>query len=73
MDRINKGLLVIAAVLVAFSAFRLMQGGREPVQLLDIPALVAGTLPQHRVTKLSPLPAGGEELTRMFTESMTLW
>ena len=41
MDRINKGLLVIAAVLVAFSAFRLMQGGRQPVQLLDVPALVA--------------------------------
>jgi hydroxyacid-oxoacid transhydrogenase len=39
----------------------------------DIPALVEGTLPQHRVTKLSPRPAGAEELTRMFEESMTLW
>ena len=28
----------------------------------DIPALVEGTLPQHRVTKLSPRPAGPEEL-----------
>jgi len=39
----------------------------------DIPALVEGTLPQHRVTKLSPIPAGAEELTRMFEDSMTLW
>ncbi len=31
----------------------------------DIPALVAGTLPQHRVTKLSPIPAGEHELTRL--------
>jgi hydroxyacid-oxoacid transhydrogenase len=39
----------------------------------DIPALVRGTLPQHRVTKLSPRPAGEEELARMFEESMVLW
>ena len=39
----------------------------------DIPALVQGTLPQHRVTKLSPRPAGAEELTSLFEESMTIW
>ena len=39
----------------------------------DIGALVEGTLPQHRVTQLSPRPAGAEELTRLFEESMTLW
>ena len=39
----------------------------------DIPALVAGTLPQHRVTKLSPRPAGESELTELFRESMTIW
>jgi len=39
----------------------------------DIPALVAGTLPQHRVTKLSPRPAGETELTRLFRESLTIW
>jgi len=38
-----------------------------------IPALVQGTLPQHRVTKLSPRPAGEEELTRLFEESMVAW
>ncbi|MBI2480887.1 MAG: iron-containing alcohol dehydrogenase [Planctomycetia bacterium] len=39
----------------------------------DIPALVAGTLPQHRVTKLSPIPAEVPELTRLFEESLTIW
>jgi hydroxyacid-oxoacid transhydrogenase len=39
----------------------------------DIPALVEGTLPQHRVTKLSPIPAGREELTALFRASMRVW
>ncbi len=39
----------------------------------DIPALVQGTLPQHRVTKLSPRPAGEQELTQLFRESLTIW
>ena len=39
----------------------------------DIPALVEGTLPQHRVTKLSPRPAGPEELSRLFEDAMQAW
>ena len=39
----------------------------------DIPALVEGTLPQHRVIKLSPRPVGREELTRLFEESLVIW
>lgn len=39
----------------------------------DIPALVKGTLPQHRVTKLSPIPAGEEELSKLFRDSLTIW
>jgi hydroxyacid-oxoacid transhydrogenase len=39
----------------------------------DVPALVEGTLPQHRVTKLSPRPAGPEELARLFESAMTAW
>ena len=39
----------------------------------DIPALVEGTLPQHRVTKLSPRPAGADELSRLFEEAMVAW
>jgi hydroxyacid-oxoacid transhydrogenase len=39
----------------------------------DIPALVEGTLPQHRVTKLSPRPAGPEDLARLFERAMVAW
>ncbi|MDH3246912.1 MAG: iron-containing alcohol dehydrogenase [Saprospiraceae bacterium] len=39
----------------------------------DIPALVAGTLPQHRVTKLSPRPAGEEDLITLFQDAMIAW
>lgn len=39
----------------------------------DIPALVQGTLPQHRVTKLSPIPAGEKELTKIFEDAMIYW
>lgn len=39
----------------------------------DIPKLVEGTLPQHRVTKLSPRPAGPEELASLFEQSMLAW
>ena len=39
----------------------------------DIPALAKGTLPQHRVTKLSPRPASEQDLAAMFEESLTLW
>jgi hydroxyacid-oxoacid transhydrogenase len=39
----------------------------------DIEDLVAGTLPQHRVTKLSPRPAEAEDLVKLFMESLKLW
>ena len=39
----------------------------------DVDRLVEGTLPQHRVTKLSPRPAGPEDLKQLFLDSMTLW
>jgi hydroxyacid-oxoacid transhydrogenase len=39
----------------------------------DIPSLVEGTLPQHRVTKLSPRPAGPDELAALFEGSMVAW
>ncbi|HKB12468.1 MAG TPA: hydroxyacid-oxoacid transhydrogenase [Vicinamibacterales bacterium] len=39
----------------------------------DIPALVEGTLPQHRVTKLAPRAAGPDELARIFEDAMVGW
>jgi len=39
----------------------------------DIPALVEGTLPQHRVTKLSPRPATAEDLSRLFEDTMRVY
>ena len=39
----------------------------------DIPALVDGTLPQHRVTKLSPRPADPEQLSALFEDAMIAW
>ena len=39
----------------------------------DIPALVQGTLPQARVTKLSPRPAGETELAHLFEEAIAGW
>jgi len=39
----------------------------------DIPHLVQGTLPQHRVIKLSRRPVGEEELTQIFQDAMGYW
>ncbi len=39
----------------------------------DVDAMVAGTLPQHRVTKLSPRPAGAEDLREIFLDAMRYW
>jgi hydroxyacid-oxoacid transhydrogenase len=39
----------------------------------DIPALVKGALPQHRVIKLSPRPVSEQDLTNMFSDAMRYW
>jgi hydroxyacid-oxoacid transhydrogenase len=39
----------------------------------DIGALVEGTLPQHRVTKLSPRPANEDDLARLFENAMVAY
>jgi len=69
-----------AGNIVADQLIKLMQRLKVPNGLSaigytksDIPALVEGTLPQHRVIKLSPYPVGREELTRLFEQSMVIW
>jgi hydroxyacid-oxoacid transhydrogenase len=39
----------------------------------DVDALVAGTLPQERVTKLSPRPADAQDLAQIFLDAMRYW
>ena len=39
----------------------------------DISALTEGTLPQHRVTKLSPIEATEETLQGLFKDSLVIW
>jgi hydroxyacid-oxoacid transhydrogenase len=39
----------------------------------DVDALVAGTLPQHRVTKLAPRPASEDDLRQLFLGAMRYW
>ena len=39
----------------------------------DIDQLVTGTLPQHRVTKLSPRPADAASLRQLFLDAMAYW
>lgn len=39
----------------------------------DVDGLVEGTLPQHRVTKISPRPVDAGSLGDLFRNSLTLW
>jgi hydroxyacid-oxoacid transhydrogenase len=39
----------------------------------DVDELAAGTLPQHRVTKLSPRPADINDLKQLFLDAMRYW
>ena len=66
---------ILAARVLEFCRRLGVPNGLEAVGygLGDVPALVQGTLPQHRVTKLSPIPADEVVLDRLFRESMRLW
>jgi hydroxyacid-oxoacid transhydrogenase len=66
---------VLAARIIHFMRRLGMPNGLSAVGYneADIPALVAGTLPQHRVTKLSPRLAGPDDLATLFRNSMRIW
>ena len=66
---------LLAGALIAFMQKAGMPNGLAAVGYgpQDVDRLVAGTLPQHTVTKLSPRPASAADLRRLFLESMTLW
>jgi hydroxyacid-oxoacid transhydrogenase len=77
---VSRTKLADAGDLLADHLIRLMQRLNVPNGLSaigytqdDIPALVEGTLPQHRVIKLSPRPAGPVEFAQLFERSMKLW
>jgi len=66
---------IVADCIIAFMQELEMPNGLSAVGYTrdDIPALVEGTLPQHRVTRLSPRPAGPEELSKLFEDAMIYW
>jgi hydroxyacid-oxoacid transhydrogenase len=66
---------LVADSIVALMKKTGMPNGLKAVGFVrdDVDQLVAGTLPQHRVTKLSPRPAQADDLKQLFLDSMTLW
>ena len=66
---------VLAQAIIALMKQTGMPNGLSAVGYTDadIPKLVEGTLPQHRVTKLSPRPADAEALAAMFKDAMRYW
>ena len=66
---------VLAARIVEFMRKLHMPNGLAALgyEREHIPALVKGTLPQHRVTKLAPRAAGEEELAALFEDALEYW
>lgn len=70
----DAGEVLAQAMIGYFKRFNVPNGLKEVgFTEADIPKLVEGTLPQHRVTKLSPRPAGPEELAELFKGAMQYW
>lgn len=74
IDEKDGGELLAQTMIDYFKRFNLPNGLKDVgFTEADIPKLVEGTLPQHRVTKLSPRPAGAEELAGLFKDAMQYW
>ncbi len=66
---------LLAGAIVALMRKAAMPNGLKAIGFgpEDVDQLVAGTLPQHRVTKLSPRAANADDLKQLFLDSLTLW
>ena len=66
---------VLADIIVSFMRRLGVPSGLEALGYTeaDIPVLVEGTLPQHRVTKISPRKFSNEQLAGMFQDAMRSW
>ena len=66
---------LLAGAIVALMRLTGMPNGLQGVGIVagDIDRLVAGALPQHRVTKLSPRPASAKDLRALYLDSMVCW
>lgn len=66
---------ILAAAIIAIMRSVSMPNGLAAIGFGpdDVDALVTGTLPQHRVTKLSPRPASEADLRALFLDAMTYW
>ncbi|MBI1358135.1 MAG: iron-containing alcohol dehydrogenase [Acidobacteria bacterium] len=66
---------ILADVITAFMQRLDVPNGLSGVgySSADIPKLVQGALPQHRVTKLCPRPFTEDDLAKMFEDAMTAW
>jgi hydroxyacid-oxoacid transhydrogenase len=69
-----------AGEILAEAIIRIMQATGMPNGLAavgyteaDVEKLAEGTIPQHRVTKLSPRPASKEDLQQLFRDAMRYW
>ncbi|XP_064383101.1 hydroxyacid-oxoacid transhydrogenase, mitochondrial-like isoform X2 [Halichondria panicea] len=70
----DAGLILADALRGYMQAMGVMNGLRElGYSIEDVPSLVKGTLPQQRVTKLSPRSFTEEQLAGMFENSMTVY
>ena len=66
---------VLASTLIGLMRRTGMPNGLEEVgfNTEDVDELVAGAVPQHRVTKLAPRPASPDDLRQLFMSAMRYW
>jgi hydroxyacid-oxoacid transhydrogenase len=74
VDRNDAGELLATTIIELMRATGMPNGlAAVGFETDDIAALVEGTIPQHRVTKLSPRPADADDLRGLFEGAMRYW